>query len=62
MIKQSESYNTCRFYFGINTFLAVITTEHVINKIKSLSKKNKADTIMTLDFSKLLKNTYESYV
>ena len=42
IIKQSESYNTCRFYSRTNAFLNVVNNEHVINKIKPLNKENKA--------------------
>ena len=43
MFKQIKNY--------INTLWIVLNNKHVINKIKRLNKRNKADTITMFDFA-----------
>ena len=38
------------FFSGINTFCNVLNNGLVMNTIKTLNKRNKADTIMTFHF------------
>ena len=40
-------------YSRINTFWIVLNNEPAVNKIKTLSKRNKANKIMTFEFSTL---------
>ena len=55
IFKQIESYNDkCRVFFRNRYFLRLfLTNEPVINKIKLLNKRNKADTITTFCISTL---------
>ena len=57
LFSQIQSHNNqTRFFSGINTFWTILNNRPVIDNIKKLNKRNKANSITCFDFSTLYTN------